>query len=182
MLLFCTISSLRCMDKKNIQRLYPLGPVLHSGNTKTDEQAQLLIHDFLEKDRQTLVHATPPSYDQLYIGKEESERELQKLQTLFDEKEKELATLPKKLHGKIIRLARERELENIKSNATIGGFAFAFYFVNMWLQIAGDPRMAINGGNNESVLPCFDNILGWFGSLLYSGTQCSCRKPDYYEN
>lgn len=183
-LLSSSISPLGCMDRRT-PSVYPLVPVFQSRSPHAhsqDEQARLLTHDFFQKDRLTLVHATPPSYQELYISEKDSETELKKLQTLLEQTEKELTSLPSKLSGKLKWRAQQRALENIKSNATVGGLTFGYYFVNMLLQIGGDPRMAINGGWNESAIPFTTSIFGWVLSVGFSLSRCVARNPDNYEN
>ncbi len=129
MLLSCSILPLQCMEHHR-QRLYPLVPVLHANVQKADEQVHLLTHDFLEKDGQTFAHAAPPSYQELYISKEDSDAELKRLRDLLTKKEQELETVSKKLPHKLSVLERKRKVENHNSNIVIGSLAGGYYLVD----------------------------------------------------
>ncbi len=166
------------MDKKGSPRIYPLVPVGPSNVPNVDEQVRLLTQDFFAKDGQTLIRTTPPTYDQLYINKEESEAELQRLSALLKEKEEELKALPGKLPATLRWLVRQRAEENIKSNATVGTVAFSYYMISMITQLIGDPRLWENQGNNWSILPFCNNFFGWLGSQGYAQAQCCCRKSE----
>lgn len=169
LLLFCCSTSPLYSMEKGIQRLYPLLPVGQSDALNADEQACLLTRDLLEKDGHTCMPATPPAYQELYIGKEESEAEMKRLTDLLTKKEKEFASLPSQLPRKLKWLSQDRAQENMKSNATISGIAFCFYFTSMWLEIFGDPR----GEKAASLLPFMNNTLGWICSEVYSLKQCT---------
>lgn len=122
--------------------------------------------------------STPPAYQQVFIPKEESEKELANLRTLLEKKQNELHQLENRFTYTLREVHRTRCGDNIKSNATVGGTAFGYYTIALWAQILGDPRINENGGENESIFPFLNNFGGWVGSQLFAMTQCACRNPN----
>lgn len=150
------VSSLYSMER-NGQRLYPLLPVLQANAKKADEQAHLLMQDLLEKDRQTFAHATPPSYQELYISKKDSDAELTTLRDLLAQREQELETVRKMLPHKLSILNRQRKVENHNSNIVVSALAGAYYLIDTVGLCFADPYPA-QDDNTKIMLYCLHGL------------------------
>lgn len=168
-----SISSIHCMKRESLY------PIMHHNQTesqsRTTEQAQLLMQDFMGKDAVTF-HTTPPSYQELYISEEKSAAECKRLTELLAQKEREFDALPKLHSQALVILARSREIDSVNSNLLISGAATFFYFVSAYLNIGFNSPSQTEETKIKVVLGVGNDICSILVSAGFAGNQADRLK------